>query len=75
MKIHALRNFKTFQCCTSGSLHVLHDSNLSIVRFLIFSDAWADRLNVIPNNTESVALGAITVRIIILLLIIENDFF
>ena len=27
-----------------------------------FSDAWADRLNVIPNNTESVALGAITVR-------------
>jgi hypothetical protein len=28
-----------------------------------FSDAWADRLNVIPNNTEAVALGAITVRI------------
>jgi len=27
-----------------------------------FSDAWADRLNVIPNNTEAVALGAITVR-------------
>ena len=27
----------------------------------VFSDAWADRLNVIPNNTESVALGAITV--------------
>ncbi|CAF4708057.1 unnamed protein product, partial [Rotaria sp. Silwood2] len=30
-------------------------------RFIILgSDAWADRLNIIPNNTESVALGAIT---------------
>ena len=28
-----------------------------------FSDAWADRLNVIPNNTENVALGAITVSL------------
>jgi len=36
-----------------------------------FSDAWADRLNVIPNNTESVALGAITVRIIPSLLILH----
>ncbi|CAF3489817.1 unnamed protein product [Rotaria sp. Silwood1] len=25
------------------------------------NDAWADRLNVIPNNTETVALGAITI--------------
>ncbi|CAF1267885.1 unnamed protein product [Rotaria sordida] len=32
-------------------------------RFIILgSDAWADRLNVIPNNTESVALGAITIK-------------
>jgi hypothetical protein len=31
------------------------------VAISLFSDAWADRLNVIPNNTESVALGAITV--------------
>ncbi|CAF1645739.1 unnamed protein product, partial [Adineta ricciae] len=32
-------------------------------RFIILgSDAWADRLNVIPNNTENVALGAITIK-------------
>ncbi|CAF0905159.1 unnamed protein product [Adineta ricciae] len=32
-------------------------------RFVILgSDAWADRLNVIPNNTENVALGAITIK-------------
>ncbi|CAF3974918.1 unnamed protein product [Adineta steineri] len=32
-------------------------------RFVILgSDAWADRLNVIPNNTETVALGAITIK-------------
>jgi len=38
---------------------ILNFSNNSII---FASDAWADRLNVIPNNTESVALGAITVR-------------
>ncbi|CAF4577380.1 unnamed protein product, partial [Rotaria sp. Silwood2] len=32
-------------------------------RFIILgSDAWADRINIIPNNTESVALGAITIK-------------
>ncbi|UJR15692.1 hypothetical protein I4U23_002626 [Adineta vaga] len=32
-------------------------------RFVILgSDAWADRLNIIPNNTENVALGAITIK-------------
>ena len=31
--------------------------------WFFFSDAWADRLNVIPNNTEAVALGAITVEL------------
>ncbi len=42
--------------------------------FFFNSDAWADRLNVIPNNTEAVALGAITVRINIIFFLFEKNF-
>ncbi|CAF0831411.1 unnamed protein product [Didymodactylos carnosus] len=43
-------------------LQGLKDLNYTQRFVILGSDAWADRLNVIPNNTESVALGAITIK-------------
>jgi hypothetical protein len=62
-------NFVWLSYCVEIKDYLVHlrsvDRIYSFIWFLsiFFSDAWADRLNVIPNNTESVALGAITVRI------------
>ncbi|CAF0958034.1 unnamed protein product [Didymodactylos carnosus] len=46
----------------SPLLQAIKDLNYTQRFVILGSDAWADRLNVIPNNTESVALGAITIK-------------
>ncbi|CAF3573200.1 unnamed protein product [Rotaria sordida] len=43
-------------------LQAINELNYTQRFIILASDAWADRLNVIPNNTETVALGAITIK-------------
>ncbi|CAF4382647.1 unnamed protein product, partial [Rotaria sp. Silwood2] len=43
-------------------LQAINELNYTQRFIILASDAWADRLSVIPNNTETVALGAITIK-------------